>query len=479
MKSTNPDFSSLSYWEDKYEQDPGPFDWYMTYEDLESHLQPFLKEKSSILDIGCGTSYLPFSLSSKGFKHVSGFDQCERLIELLQHEANEMDLPLQFEHIDILNFTNPSRLSFDLIIDKATFDCILCSSSSYSNAKTYLSQIRSLLRNDGTLVCISHSSPEFRSHIFNEDEYNWKLVSTKIGDDQSGYWMYTLTAQGDWTPQIKEEPVVEQSVTLKEDIDENEELDEQLEVPESPKADPTPTDDSPPMEDEMDQPQLNDDLDGLNDEDQHAASPEVEAVEDDAVPTPEDNLDEPEVGGDVNEELKEDELPEEHELSLEPKPNDMEITDDSPEEPPPEEEIDSIPPPDPSEGQENDDLPDLDQEIPEQDTNDMGEDIGDTIEDDQPPPPDEPEMDTPEEEPKEDTPPPTPPADGDEMEIDDNMEGIGEEGGNNEIDNPLESGEDDLPQPEEDDPAPPLPDEGEDEMELELDDNDLMNGDTF
>lgn len=51
-------YSQLSYWEDRYTNDPEPFEWYQNFEGIKSVLIPVLGKfpSPSILHVGCGNS---------------------------------------------------------------------------------------------------------------------------------------------------------------------------------------------------------------------------------------------------------------------------------------------------------------------------------------------------------------------------------------------------------------------------------------
>jgi hypothetical protein len=50
------DYSKLSYWEERYEVNPEPFDWYQIYQSLKDKISTFLKPNDKILILGAGTS---------------------------------------------------------------------------------------------------------------------------------------------------------------------------------------------------------------------------------------------------------------------------------------------------------------------------------------------------------------------------------------------------------------------------------------
>lgn len=56
--------------------------------------------------------------------------------------------------------------SFDVVIDKGTFDSILCGEGSDTNAEKALSEIYRVLVPTGVYICISYGIPEQRENYF-------------------------------------------------------------------------------------------------------------------------------------------------------------------------------------------------------------------------------------------------------------------------------------------------------------------------
>ena len=50
------DYSKLEYWEDRYEENSDPFDWYQIYFTIKEKLQNTIKQGDRILIIGAGSS---------------------------------------------------------------------------------------------------------------------------------------------------------------------------------------------------------------------------------------------------------------------------------------------------------------------------------------------------------------------------------------------------------------------------------------
>ena len=51
-----PEYGKPEYWDQRYGANSSNFDWYMSYQGLKEHLEPYLKSDCRILMVGCGNS---------------------------------------------------------------------------------------------------------------------------------------------------------------------------------------------------------------------------------------------------------------------------------------------------------------------------------------------------------------------------------------------------------------------------------------
>lgn len=52
-------YGEASYWDNRYRQDPGPFDWYQKYVALAPLFDLYLQRHNRVLLVGCGNSGKP------------------------------------------------------------------------------------------------------------------------------------------------------------------------------------------------------------------------------------------------------------------------------------------------------------------------------------------------------------------------------------------------------------------------------------
>lgn len=107
---------------------------------------------ASILDVGCGNAHLLLQLYKAGFKNSVGIDYSEKAVSLAQAICQKMEVDITFKVLDFLKDSLES--SFDLILDKGTFDAISLSSVEKFKDQ-YLSQISRHLNHDGIFLITS------------------------------------------------------------------------------------------------------------------------------------------------------------------------------------------------------------------------------------------------------------------------------------------------------------------------------------
>lgn len=158
-----PNYGDPAYWTARYANTMEPYDWYVRWEQLQALLAPLLTPESQILVLGCGTSLVTEALFTGGFVNITAVDQCEGLIEHLkeQHEAKET---VKFEALNVEKLPEDWAGSFNMALDKATLDSILCQAPAKGSAQAteVLKAVSASLAPGGRYVCVSHAKPEHR-----------------------------------------------------------------------------------------------------------------------------------------------------------------------------------------------------------------------------------------------------------------------------------------------------------------------------
>jgi ubiquinone/menaquinone biosynthesis C-methylase UbiE len=109
--------------------------------------------------------------------------------------------------MDVRSMTNFEDGTFDAVIDKGTFDSILCGDGSGPNAEQTLNEIHRVLSPNGVYICVSYGVKESRLAYFNKSHYDWvalhhmvakptistsTVVSKEEKDEKNFHWIYVM-----------------------------------------------------------------------------------------------------------------------------------------------------------------------------------------------------------------------------------------------------------------------------------------------
>merc|ERR1711957_1005380 len=174
-------YGKAEYWEDRYNKDKEPFDWYQRYSGIKDIITQYVTPSFQILNVGCGNSLLTEEMYEDVYKQM-----------------------------DVRSMTNFEDKSFDAVIDKGTFDSILCGDGSGPNAEQALNEIHRVLSDNGVYICVSYGVKESRMSFFHKKDYDWnvlhhmvakptistsQVVSAESKDEKNFHWIYVMKKQ--------------------------------------------------------------------------------------------------------------------------------------------------------------------------------------------------------------------------------------------------------------------------------------------
>lgn len=91
---------------------------------------------------------------------------------------NEKDL--HWFHMDVRVMQPPGE-SFDVVIDKGTMDCVLCSKFPDEHCTQMCDEVCRVLRPGGTFLVISHATQSLSFlNYFDKPSHNWNVQSTQL-----------------------------------------------------------------------------------------------------------------------------------------------------------------------------------------------------------------------------------------------------------------------------------------------------------
>jgi 2-polyprenyl-3-methyl-5-hydroxy-6-metoxy-1,4-benzoquinol methylase len=123
LGTQNADYGKQEYWEERFEEED-EYDWLCKYSDLKTHISPFINKDDRILIVGCGNSLFSTQLYDDGFENIVNIDFSSICIEKMK-KNNLTRNKMEWLVMDMTDMKVFKDNSFDVVIDKATFDALM------------------------------------------------------------------------------------------------------------------------------------------------------------------------------------------------------------------------------------------------------------------------------------------------------------------------------------------------------------------
>ena len=184
-------YGDIKYWVSRYQSQKGTtFDWLQDYDSMKEILEKYSIDKDSrILNVGCGNSEIGEKLYEDKYKHIYNIDICQNVIDYMK-ERNKNKDGMHFDVMDVRSMAYKNEI-FDLIIDKATMDTILCGENSFLNVAKMTKEISRVLKNGGIYLILSIGKPEDRIFHLQREHLCFDIqvftIKRKIYDNNENY----------------------------------------------------------------------------------------------------------------------------------------------------------------------------------------------------------------------------------------------------------------------------------------------------
>jgi ubiquinone/menaquinone biosynthesis C-methylase UbiE len=147
-----------------------------------------------------------------GFQSIINIDISPIVVKYMEERYKTKCPAVQYKVMDVFEMKEFADGEFDVVIDKATFDSIICHDLSQKHAEIMLKEIYRVLNSTGVYICVSHGSEEIRREYFvkvyfKQKNFDWEfkvdkvvkpsnLITSNINDEncvRNFHFVYTLT----------------------------------------------------------------------------------------------------------------------------------------------------------------------------------------------------------------------------------------------------------------------------------------------
>ena len=229
MSSVVNDYGSASYWDERYsssalqeatKSSDGTYDWYNSYENLRFALRRIIipdegdednlkysekPEEMEILIVGCGNSTLGCKMYDDGFHNITNIDISEVVINQMIDKYSSKE-HMEYTIMDARDMELIPNECFDVIIDKALFDALLCGENNLDSVQKMLREVFRCLKTGGRYVMISHAPSASRMHYLTSSPLQWDVEvmevpkptltgSSKKNDDKKSDFHYIYSCR--------------------------------------------------------------------------------------------------------------------------------------------------------------------------------------------------------------------------------------------------------------------------------------------
>lgn len=186
----NSRYREKEYWDKRFIKED-KYEWLCSYNDVKDYIVRDVSADDKILVLGCGNSTFSAELYDAGFQNVTSVDFSPNVIDAMKKKYNDTHPSLQWQIGDVRKLDCFSDESFDIVIDKACLDALVCDEGDpwspnertkndmYATLKCVA---RVLKKNEGSnmnrrkFISIGFQQPHFRKrYLINEQvKFGWE-----------------------------------------------------------------------------------------------------------------------------------------------------------------------------------------------------------------------------------------------------------------------------------------------------------------
>ncbi|KAG2668757.1 hypothetical protein I3843_14G005900 [Carya illinoinensis] len=168
-------YGDARYWDARYVQEGGSFDWYQRYTALRPFVRKYIPTSSRVLMVGCGNAVMSEDMVKDGYEDIMNIDISSVAIDMMRRKYENIP-QLKYMQMDVRNMSFFPDESVDSVIDKGTLDSLMCSTDAPINSAQMLAEVSRLLKPGGIYMLITYGDPTVRMPHLSRPLYKWKTV---------------------------------------------------------------------------------------------------------------------------------------------------------------------------------------------------------------------------------------------------------------------------------------------------------------
>ncbi|XP_057976812.1 uncharacterized protein LOC131163964 [Malania oleifera] len=168
-------YGDALYWDARYVQDGGPFDWYQRYAALRPFIRKYVPATSRVLVVGCGNAVMSEDMVKDGYEDIMNIDISSVVIDMMKRKYEHIP-QLKYMQMDVTDMSFFPNETFGSIIDKGTLDSLMCGTDAPISAPRMLGEVSRLLKPGGIFMLITYGDPTVRMPHLSRPMYNWKIL---------------------------------------------------------------------------------------------------------------------------------------------------------------------------------------------------------------------------------------------------------------------------------------------------------------
>ncbi|GAB4832490.1 hypothetical protein Ancab_006512 [Ancistrocladus abbreviatus] len=167
-------YGDALYWDSRYIQELGSFDWYQRYSALRPFIRKYIPTTSRVLMVGCGNAVISEDMVKDGYEEIMNIDISSVAIDMMRRKYEHIP-QLKYMQMDVRDMSFFQDELFDGVIDKGTLDSLMCGTDAPISAARMLGEVCRLLKPGGIYMLITYGDPTVRMPHLNRSVYNWKI----------------------------------------------------------------------------------------------------------------------------------------------------------------------------------------------------------------------------------------------------------------------------------------------------------------